>query len=198
MPPRTTTDRREQIVDAALALVREGGLGAASVRATAARAGLGASTLRYYFPTQSELNQAVAARLMAVQFDDHRIHDRDVDPVERLIECLAQFLPAADDEIAQLVGWLDLVHGAVTQGEDSLHAQLFAGFARVTRERVTAWLTQLASEGHLAHDEVERAVTDLLVRIDGLSLAILDPGAPLDLRDAHAMLARDVGRLLER
>lgn len=190
-----TTDRREQIVQAAVALVREGGLDVLSVRAVAARAGIGASTLRHYFPRQRDLNVAVAARLMSVQIDDRRIHDRHVDPAERLLECLSQFL-AEDDDRAHLVAWLDLLHGAVTQREDSLRGQVLAGFGAAGDERVTAWLEQLASEGHLDAAEVERGALGLLVRLDGLGLAMLDPSLPVDRAEAERMLAEDVERLL--
>jgi AcrR family transcriptional regulator len=188
-------DRREQIVQAALELVQEGGLDTLSVRAVAGRAGIGASTLRHYFPRQRDLNVAVASRLMSVQLDDSRIHDPNVVPAERLLECLSQFL-AGDDDRTHLVAWLDLLHGAVMQGEDSLRGQILAGFGAAGRGRVVAWLEQLASEGHLDPAEVERGAVALLVRLDGLGLAMLDPSTPVDRAEAERMLADDVDRLL--
>ena len=55
--------RREEIVLAAADLAAERGLSAVTVRAVAARAGIGASTLRHYFPTQSELYHAMVGTL---------------------------------------------------------------------------------------------------------------------------------------
>lgn len=200
---RPRADRREQILDAAVALVREGGLAAASVRAVATRAGIGASTLRYWFPSQRALNEAVAARLLDIQIDDRRIGEPDVDSVERLVECLGQLLGSdqgsgqdGDDDRAALLGWLDLTHAAITRGAESLHAQLLAGFVEAGRSRVVAWLGQLATEGHLAADDVERAATALTTRIDGLALARLAPVAPLSSQEAHAILRGDVEHLL--
>lgn len=192
------TDRREQIIAAALELVREGGVAGASVRAVAARAGIGASTMRYYFPRQRDLNDAIAARSLAVELHDLRIHDPTVDPAERLFECLAQFLPPSPAEIAQLTAWLDLLHAALTRGDDTLPAQMLAGFTRAAHERLTAWLRQLASEGRLEPGESEHHAVALMSRIDGLCLALLGPTLPITLEDARGILRRDVEVLLRR
>lgn len=190
-------DRRAQILAAAEALVREGGIEALSVRSVAARTGIGASTLRYYFPSQRDLNEAVAARLLVVELDDRRIGDRRMSPARRLVECLEQFVDTGDDRAAAL-GWLDLVHAAVTGGPDSLAAHLLAGFSVTARERVQDWLARLAAEGQLAVDDLGRATSDLLVRIDGIALARLTPPTPIDVDTARRLLREEVERLLER
>lgn len=188
-------DRRTQILDAALAIVHESGLSGVSVRNVAARAGVGPSTLRHYFPTQRALSEAIAAEVMHFHLDDRRIRDRRVDPARRLLECLEQFLEPGDD--ARLAAWLDLVHGAVTRGADSPHTQLLTNFTSTTRQRVAAWLHQLATEGHLRADTVDDATTALLVRIDGLALAIVTHDHRIDHEAAHRILHDDVTRLLE-
>jgi AcrR family transcriptional regulator len=63
------TDRRESLLQAAIAAVREGGYPALTQPKVAARAGMSQSHLTYYFPTRSDLVKAVAERIVRAQFD---------------------------------------------------------------------------------------------------------------------------------
>ena len=60
-------DRRESLIEAAIAAVREGGYSALTQPKVAARAGMSQSHLTYYFPTRSDLVQAVAERIVRTQ-----------------------------------------------------------------------------------------------------------------------------------
>lgn len=60
-------DRRESLLDAAIAAVREGGYAALTQPKVAARAGMSQSHLTYYFPTRSDLVKAVAERIVRTQ-----------------------------------------------------------------------------------------------------------------------------------
>jgi AcrR family transcriptional regulator len=60
-------DRRESLLEAAIAAVREGGYAALTQPKVAARAGMSQSHLTYYFPTRSDLVQAVAERIVRTQ-----------------------------------------------------------------------------------------------------------------------------------
>ena len=62
-------DRRESLLDAAIAAVREGGYAALTQPKVAARAGMSQSHLTYYFPTRSDLVQAVAERIVRSQLE---------------------------------------------------------------------------------------------------------------------------------
>ncbi|QTV79795.1 TetR/AcrR family transcriptional regulator [Microbacterium sp. NIBRBAC000506063] len=88
-------DRRKQILAAARELAATGGLAAVSVRSVATRAGIGASTLRHYFPTQQELHDAVLGATFDANLRDLRIAETAVSAEDRLVECLWQFLPRA-------------------------------------------------------------------------------------------------------
>jgi DNA-binding transcriptional regulator YbjK len=61
------TDRRQQIIEAGLAILREEGLRGFTQPRIAARVGLRQSNLTYYFPTISDLLTAVAAAAVDVQ-----------------------------------------------------------------------------------------------------------------------------------
>jgi len=60
-------DRREALIEAAIAAVREGGYSALTQPKVAARAGMSQSHLTYYFPTRSDLVKAVAERIVRAQ-----------------------------------------------------------------------------------------------------------------------------------
>ncbi len=53
-------DRREALLEAAISVVREGGYPALTQTRVAAVAGMTQSHLTYYFPTRTDLVQAVA------------------------------------------------------------------------------------------------------------------------------------------
>jgi AcrR family transcriptional regulator len=62
-------DRRESLIEAAIAAVREGGYSALTQPKVAARAGMSQSHLTYYFPTRSDLVKAVAERIVRTQLE---------------------------------------------------------------------------------------------------------------------------------
>lgn len=168
-------DRRLQIVQAARTLIAEEGLGGLSVRATAARAGIGASTLRHYFPTQQALFDAVVSASFNAQLDDLRIADPQVPAAERLLECLAQFLPSSDEESPQLLNWLAMYTAALCPDRTDQAARALSSLTGLGRQRVCAWLQVLDDQGQLRHHDLERHAALLLVHLDGLCLALLTP-----------------------
>src|SRR5699024_2068600 len=101
-------ERREQIVQAAVETLAEGGLAAVSVRGVATAAGVSIGTLRHYFPTQRELHAEVVVRVMddAIQAVD--MSDATVPAAERLTRGLAQFLPANESTRPRLEAWAGL------------------------------------------------------------------------------------------
>ncbi|NED96680.1 TetR/AcrR family transcriptional regulator [Phytoactinopolyspora alkaliphila] len=182
------SDRREQIVDAAAHVAAENGLASLSVRVVAARAGLGASTLRHYFPTQADLYHAVVGRLLHPHLDDLRIQDRDASATERLAECMGQFLPRKEDHAAQLESWLAAYALAVGPERTDNGAHLLASMAQHARERVDGWLAVLESEGSLRGTDRGRHVTTLLAVVDGLCLELVTPGSLTTVELAHSIL----------
>ncbi|SOD64379.1 transcriptional regulator, TetR family [Streptomyces zhaozhouensis] len=59
---RSAAERREQLLDAAVEVMREGGIGAASTRAVAERAGLPQGAFHYCFRSKDELFAALLER----------------------------------------------------------------------------------------------------------------------------------------
>ena len=59
---RSVEERREQLADAALAVIRDGGIAAATTRAVTSQAGLPHGAFHYCFPSKSALFRAVLER----------------------------------------------------------------------------------------------------------------------------------------
>ncbi|QSB13146.1 TetR family transcriptional regulator [Natronosporangium hydrolyticum] len=186
--------RREQILRAAGEIATERGMSALSVRAVADRAGIGASTLRHYFPTQRALLDAVAGLTLNAQLSDLRITDRSVPPAERLTECLAQFLPPTDHDRLGLEQWLALYAAALGPERTDQARQLLSAFTAHARHRVDAWFEVLAEEGALPAADLPRHATVLLALIDGLCLQLLTPEPATSLREVRELLADAVER----
>lgn len=170
------SDRRTQIVEAARAIVAEGGVAALSVRSTAARAGIGASTLRHYFPTQQALFDAVVGAAFHDELDDLRIADAGVPAGERLLECVAQFLPPGDEDVPALLSWLTMYTAALGPDRTEQGTRALASLTGLGRQRVHGWLEVLHTEDRLRHPDLPRHTDVLTTYLDGLCLALLAPG----------------------
>ncbi|SCF27344.1 TetR/AcrR family transcriptional regulator [Micromonospora mirobrigensis] len=161
---------RERILAAAAAMLAEDVTTRLSVRAVAARAGVSTGSLRFHFPTQRALQDAVLARIYDQIFPDDPIHDRSLPARDRLVSCLRQVLaPAGVGEQAR-AAW-----GAAYQTfiAPEQTAEVRAAYRAVEREggrRVEYWLTVLADEGALPREDHTRRVRFLLTVLQGLSI----------------------------
>lgn len=170
--------RRDDIISAAIRLAEQSPPGQASlsVRAVAKEAGIGASTLRHYFPTQSDLHEAIARGFMDVAIQDFAIADSSLDPAERLFECCAQFLPTHEHRDIQLDTWLSAhVNGLGPERRAPVRRLLEQGH-EVTYDHLDRWLRVLVEEGHLDPAEVAPTSIALFTMLDGLALhSIITP-----------------------
>ncbi|KGM10091.1 TetR/AcrR family transcriptional regulator [Cellulomonas bogoriensis] len=184
------SQRREQIIAAAGEIVATQGLAGLSVRNVAARAGIGASTLRHYFPTQRELYDAALGRTFDTHLDDKRLTDTTVAAADRLTECLAQFLPGGESERPTLEVWFAMHAQAIGTGRNDAGVLVLETLSKHGRARVSAWCATLEAEGALARD-ADRVTSTVMAVVDGLALDLVVPGTPLTVAEAHAVL-RDV------
>lgn len=166
------TDRSHQIVEAARALLEEDPRSSLAVRKVAERAGIGATTLRHYFPTQRSLREAILVESFRTPLGDERIHDASLPAEERLHECLRQLLPPSTGKPLSTSGWLDTL--ITTFGEPGSSVARLAWEGRVTEHvnAVTRWLTILSEEG-LFRSALRGRVLFLLACVDGLAVSRL-------------------------
>ena len=180
------TDRREEIIQAAIELAQKEGPKAATVRAVAQHAGIGASTLRYYFPTQSDLGRAVAERLISSVTPDLNIRDSSRPPHERLAECMIQFLPPNDESVEAMVSaWVAQMARLFDPQSGEGSAQMMTRLYEVGLGRITGWLQVLAQEGHIDEADIPRAASVLSASCDGLMFQLGAKALTLDEAKSH-------------
>ncbi|WP_328607474.1 TetR family transcriptional regulator C-terminal domain-containing protein [Amycolatopsis sp. NBC_00345] len=188
---------REKIIEAALRLAAAQGLSSLTVRRVAIEAGVGATTLRHYFPAQADLHLLVAAELARRPVDDLSIADDQRDPADRLFECLAQLLPP-DGRRATVEAWFELYR--MSAGADPVPGAsvIVERAQRSTAEHVRRWLTILADRGAVRPEEVAGHATSALTLVNGLYLrALLNPG-PADLDAAKDTIRWFAERVIDR
>lgn len=192
------TDTRSRIIEAAVAILREGSDVRPSVRVVAARAGVGASTLRHYFPTQQALIQATLTSLYESAMPDERIRDTSVPAEQRLVECLTNLLtPAATPDQAREV-WRGLFRAFI---EPEPTEQTRTGYSFVFQQamlRVESWLAVLTEEGALPAGDDELRAKYLLTVMDGISLARAMPDGGLSGPEEKAILEATVASVVQQ
>ncbi|WP_338661832.1 TetR/AcrR family transcriptional regulator [Pararoseomonas sp. SCSIO 73927] len=183
-PQAPTT--RDRILHASIALVQEGKERRLSVRAVAARAGVGMGTLRYHFPTQRELLDAVFSSLYEEALPDGRIRDATVPADERLLECCRHMLNPIDVGDRARDVWSDLYHAFIAPGAAADHRAGYVELRRQALRRVQSWLSVLVEEGALSRGDNIARSQFLLTVLDGLALqrALPSESALLDLETA--------------
>lgn len=187
-------DRREQILAAARELAASGGLAAVSVRSVATRAGIGASTLRHYFPKQQELHDAVLGATFDANLRDLRIAETAVSAEDRLVECLWQFLPPRGADELSLAQWAAQVTAVLQPDASAEVVRVWVLLVARGRERVALWLEQLADEGIVERALIQRHVRLLLALIDGVGIGLMSPGEERLTHDEADGILRDAVR----
>lgn len=161
---RDPEGRRRAIIDAALELIAQGGLGRLTHRAIAARAGVPLGATTYYFPT---LNDVVLDCLDV-------LISRNQDQMDAWATRLA-----ANDGFCDTV--VELVESYLgDRRQAGLEYELYSGAARDERLRgpASAWVPGLQAIFRTRIDAQQASVAAMLV--DGAILQALATGEPLD------------------
>ncbi len=140
------------------------------MRAVAARAGVGASTLRHYFPTQRSLLDATLTELYSEAMPDIRIRDTSVPARERLIECLWHLLEPFSTEAAAREAWKTIYEAFMAPDATDQARVGYLVLVRQAGQRIESWLAILDAEGALQPGSREEQSHFLMAVIDGLSL----------------------------
>jgi AcrR family transcriptional regulator len=186
------TQRRADLIAATLALVAEGGMEAAKVRAIAARAGVTPGLIRHYFAGRDELIRAAYAHLMTgiAEANIRALGSVAGDPAQRLAAFVTASLRApvmALDVVTLWVGFLHMVR------RDPQARVVHSETYRANRDMLEALIAALP--GQDADRARELAIAGNAV-IDGLWLegAILPESFAED--EVARIGLRSVGRLV--
>lgn len=163
------------------------------MRAVAARAGVGASTLRHYFPTQRALLDAALTVLYTEAMPDARIRDTSVPARERLLECLWVLLEPFSTEEQARATWRTVYETFIAPEVADEARQGYLVLVMQAQRRVESWLAILESEGALPPGEAAARSRFLLAVIDGISLdrAMLPSPARVEFEASTLAMAVD-------
>jgi AcrR family transcriptional regulator len=185
-------ERREAIVDAALAVARRKGLAATTVRDVAAEMGTSSGLIHHYFDSMDEV---LAAAFERVAGDDlvqtEVLLDQAGEPRELIRAFLASYAPVGDDWAFQL--WLDAWAEAArrpTLREAS--ARLNLAWAALLERAIR----QGVDEGTFRCDDPTASAWRILSLIDGLALQVVAHQTILDRADMLAWAATAAEREL--
>jgi DNA-binding transcriptional regulator YbjK len=183
--------RRQQLVDAATAILEASGFEAISHRAVAARANLPLAATTYYFATLDDLRSAALSQLSRAYVDYARelavslpASSRTLDEISRLLVALV-----AGDGVETDPAWLLTFYERYVQ----------AGRHPALRQMVRGWTAELAQLASIVLERSgyppDRELARLLIgAIDGLLLDALIDGN----RTAPSIAAAGVAGLLQR
>ncbi|GAB2626982.1 hypothetical protein Aab01nite_80040 [Paractinoplanes abujensis] len=164
------TGSRERILAAAAAMLAEDVTASLSVRAVAARAGVSTGSLRFHFPNQRALKDAVLGRIYGHMFPDDPIKDRSLPARDRLVTCLRQVLaPAGVGEQAREAWTIAYRTYIAAEPTEEVRAA-YLGLEQGGWRRIEYWLSVLADEGALPKEDHARRVRFLLTVLNGLSI----------------------------
>lgn len=159
---------RQKILDAAQSMIQEGDNQRLTVRTVAARAGVGMGTLRYYFPTQRVLLDAVLASMYETAMPDDRIHDTTLPARQRLIDNLGRLVAtigAGDDARTR---WSELYQNYISPDAPDAIRSSYTAFDEQATRRVETWLAILVEQRALKEGDNTARAHFLLTVVNGL------------------------------
>lgn len=165
----TPAERSTQIQDAALAIAREEGLSALTLRAVARRAGVASGLITHYEPSIDELVARTFTAITAAELTELRalVHDLP-SPTARLRVLIRALLAEARDDVT--LAWV----------ESSALGRRNPALATAVREQMNEWMhfiselvrAGIADSSFTASDPVDTA-WQLIGMIDGLNAQAL-------------------------
>ncbi len=161
----TPAQRREAIIEAALAVALKKGLGATTVRDVAGEMGTSSGLIHHYFDSMDEVLAAAFERAATADLAQvTEAMDHYSDPLDRLRAFFANYSVIDSEWAFQL--WLD------AWAEASRHPAL-----RATSQRLNiAWQELLAGaikEGSFECDDADATAWRIISMLDGLSLQVV-------------------------
>ena len=188
----TPHQRREAIVDAALAVAVRKGLAATTVRDVAAEMGTSSGLIHHYFDSMDEVLAAAFERVAAEDLRQTEVLLEEAgDPHELIRAFLASYAPVGDDWAFQL--WLDAWAEAARRPllrEASRRLNL--AWAAVLERAIRAGV----ANGTFRCDDPTAAAWRILSLVDGLALQVVAHETIVDRADMLAWAATAAEREL--
>jgi AcrR family transcriptional regulator len=187
---------REKVLKAAAEMLAEDAAARLSVRAVAARAGVSTGSLRFHFPTQRDLREAVLGRIYEYVMPDDPIRDPSLPARDRLVSCLRQVLAPAGVGADARRGWTIVYETFIAPEPTEQVRAAYLAHEQAGMRRIEYWLTVLVEEGALPRQDHTRAVRFLSTVLDGLSIERALPAGESILRTETETLYTAVDAVL--
>lgn len=174
---------RARILAAASDIARSGDGTRVSVRAVAQRAGVGVGTLRYHFPTQRELFDAVLSAIYEEAMPDDAIRDTTIAARDRLLACLRQVIAPIGTGMKAREAWGELFRAFIDPAVPAGPREGYLELGRQAHLRVESWLSILTEEGAIEPGDNAARARYLMTILNGLAVerALPSDRAPLEL-----------------
>lgn len=192
MARMTPSDRREAIVDAALAVASRKGLAATTVRDVAAEMGTSSGLIHHYFESMDDVLAAAFERVAGEDLrETELLLEQAGDPHELIRAFLASYAPVGDDWAFQL--WLDAWAEAARRPVlREASSRLNLAWAALLERAIRAGVTS----GAFTCDDPTAASWRILSLIDGLALQVVAHRTIVDRSDMLAWAATAAEREL--
>ena len=163
------TQRRDAIVDAAIAVARRKGLGATTVRDVAAEMGSSSGLIHHYFDSMDDVLAAAFERVAGEDLTEtERMLDAAGDPRAVVAEFLRSYGPVGEDWAFQL--WLDAWSEAARRPLlREASARLNLGWEALLERAIRAGI----ADGSLRTSDPVGAAWRILSVVDGLALQVV-------------------------
>jgi AcrR family transcriptional regulator len=186
-------DRREAIVDAALAVARRKGLASTTVRDVATEMGTSSGLIHHYFDSMDEVLAAAFERVAGTDLrETEALLEQAGDPRGVLAAFLSSYAPVGEDWAFQL--WLDAWAEAgrrpvLREASSRLNLAWAALLERAIRDGVR--------DGVFRTDDPQGAAWRILSLIDGLALQVVAHQTIVDRADMLAWATTATERELD-
>jgi len=169
----STADRREQLIDATINVMRRYGVQAATMRAVAAEAGAQLATVHYCFEDKDALFAAAIQRWLRVMITDAISFSIDGGMRKAAQQMVRAWWVALESTPTDAMAQFELPLWAIRNDNRELASTIYPAFIK----ELSAMLSRsMEAAGETCAWEVERFSRALLVVIDGCSLQHLsDP-----------------------
>lgn len=191
LPPE---ERERSIVDGAIALARESGLEALTVRAVAARVGVTPALVAHYRPVMEAFVAEVFTAIVAAERDEViASYDSALDLRANLLRLIETLLDDARDDVAMV--WVQ--SWALGVRNEALAARVRAEmdlWQTALEELISGALAETSDTGASAGVDAASSAWMLLAMVDGMSAHSLVRWAP---RDRAALARRTLAAVLD-
>lgn len=172
-------DRREAIVDAALAVARRKGLAPTTVRDVALEMGTSSGLIHHYFESMDHVLAAAFERIAGEDLaETEALLERAGDPTTVIAEFLRSYAPVGDDWAFQL--WLDAWAEAARRPVlREASSRLNLAWAALLERTIRAGV----ASGAFRSDDPSGAAWRILSLVDGLALQVVAHGNVIERSD---------------